>query len=262
MTPKNCLNCQKELTGNYCSGCGQKADTHRISFANFIFHDLLHGTFHIERGMVFTARQALFRPGKAALDYIAGKRKSYYNVFYLILLTIGVMLFIRHIDEWFNSGEALSDKVYLNEASRKLDEIFSHDSKFIMLLFLPFAAWNSFILFRKKKLNLSEHMIISGMILLGILLISTLGNIIFHINMITRFSDMVLSLLVTAAIFVYIAYAYINAFGSDYSKIGIAFRILLFFLLIFLEIVIVVYALVGFVTHWRFDTPVNIAPFG
>jgi hypothetical protein len=99
MTNNNCLNCGKELMGLYCYGCGQKADTHRISFKNFIFHDLLHGTFHIEKGMFFTAKQALIRPGHAALDYISGKKIRYYNVFYLILITAGLMLFFRHFYE-------------------------------------------------------------------------------------------------------------------------------------------------------------------
>jgi hypothetical protein len=96
MENKNCLNCGNELNDRYCSHCGQKSDTHRISFKNFIFHDLLHGTFHIEKGIIFTAKQALLRPGKAALDYISGKRKPYYNVFLLVILTIGLLIFLRH----------------------------------------------------------------------------------------------------------------------------------------------------------------------
>lgn len=76
MTSKYCLNCGKEVSDKYCSGCGQKTDTHRISFKNFIFHDVLHGTFHLERGIFFTAKESLLRPGKAALDYIAGSEKD------------------------------------------------------------------------------------------------------------------------------------------------------------------------------------------
>lgn len=76
MTKKYCLNCDKVLTDQFCSGCGQKADTHRISFKNFISHDVLHGTFHLEKGMLFTAKQALVRPGQAALDYISGKENG------------------------------------------------------------------------------------------------------------------------------------------------------------------------------------------
>ena len=58
-TNTHCLNCANELSGKYCSECGQKADTHRITFRNFVSHDLLHGTFHIEKGILFTAKEAL-----------------------------------------------------------------------------------------------------------------------------------------------------------------------------------------------------------
>lgn len=44
------------------------------------FTEHLH---HLDKGIFFTTKQALVRPVKAALDYIAGKRKSYYNVFFV-----------------------------------------------------------------------------------------------------------------------------------------------------------------------------------
>lgn len=267
MTSKNCLNCEKELVDKYCSGCGQEADTHRISFKNFIFHDVLHGTFHIERGMLFTAKQALMRPGQAALDYISGKRKRYYNVFYLILITIGLILFFRHFLNELDIShgeEAIRDTPKLNEASKTLDEMFSKKSKIIIFLFVPLAALNSFMLFRKKKLNLSEHFIIAGMILLGMLLISVLGHLFFYFDLLIPFSDTfadAASLLVTALIIFHIGYGYVNAFGNDYSRLGTAYRIVSFFVLICLEIVILFLIVFGFITHWRFGT-FTISPFG
>ena len=262
MTTHNCLNCGKRLTDAFCSGCGQKADTHRITFKNFIFHDVLHGTFHLEKGILFTAKQALVRPGIAALEYISGKRKRYYNVFYLILLTIGAMLFIRHIDQLFNdqSAEIIPEQEYINEASRKLNEIISQKSKIIMLLFVPFAALNSFILFKRKKLNLSEHSILSGMILLGILLLSTLGNIYFPLNNYLNFSGTIASIVIIIIIIFYVIYAYCNAFGSDYSKVGMAYRIVLFFVFLYLEIMLLFLILFGLVSDWKFGK-VTIAPF-
>jgi hypothetical protein len=264
---KNCLNCDKELIGKYCSVCGQKADTHRISFYNFIFHDVLHGTFHIEKGMLFTAKESLTRPGKAALDYIAGKRIRYYNVFYLILITIGLIIFLHHFyDQLYLSqgGKVIPESLDLDETSKTLNEIFSQKSKIIIFIFVPFAALNSFILFRKKKLNLSEHAIIAGMILLGMLLISALGNLFFYIDLIAPFSNSVadgISWLVTVLIILQIGFGYLNAFSSDYSKMQIAFRILLFFTLISFEIVVLFYIVFGFVSKWKFGT-VHISPFG
>lgn len=258
MSHTTCLNCGKELIDKFCHGCGQKADTHRITFTNFVSHDLLHGTFHIEKGILFTAKQSLLRPGKAALEYIAGKRKRYYNVFYLILITIGILLFIRHANQ---IEEAVTDSTYANEASRKIDDIFSKTSKFIIFLFVPFGALNSFMLFRRKKLNLSEHFILSGMMLLGILLINFFSIFVFILNEITHFSGTVLSWMVTAICFLYVAYGYFNAFSPDYSKLGFAYRILLFFAFLFLEVFILLFILVGFVTDWKYGE-ITIAPFG
>ncbi len=267
MTNKICLNCENEITSKFCSECGQKTDTHRITFKNFIFHDILHGTFHIEKGMLFTVKQSLMRPGKAALDYISGKRKPYYNVFYLILITLGLILFIRH---FYDQIEILigrtpePEKPYLNEASKTIDEFFSKKSKIIIFLFVPFGAINSFMLFKRKKLNLTEHTIIAGMILLGMLLISAFGNLIFYLDLIVEFSNSlnnILSSIVPVFMFLHILFGYYNAFGNDYSKWGITYRIILFIALICLEILILLFFLIGIVTHWKFGT-ISLSPFG
>lgn len=266
MTNNYCLNCEKELTDKFCSGCGQKADTRRITFKNFILHDILHGTFHIEKGILFTAKQALIRPGKAALEYISGKRKQYYNVFYLILITVGLMLFFRHFYEELLLGQGrklVENPPKLNEASKIIDSVLSQKSKIIIFLFVPFAACNSFILFRRKKLNLSEHFIIGGMLLLGILLFSTLGNMLFYFDLIVEYSDFfanTISFSIITLILLYIGYGYFNAFGTDYTRLGIAYRIVLFYAFIALEILILLYILVGFATKWKFGE-VTISPF-
>ncbi len=256
MTSNTCLNCGKELTDKYCSGCGQKADTHRITFKNFVFHDLLHGTFHLERGIFFTAKEALIRPGKAALDYIAGKRKRYYNVFLLILLAAGLLLFVRHFYAETLLGETVEkDYSHLNSASQALNKLFAQKSKIIILLFVPFAALNSYVLFRRKKLNFPEHAILSGMILLGMILISLFGNLFFYLNIIMPFSDAVAnfaSYTIILLTFIYIGYAYINAFASDYTKLGMLWRILMFYLLIFFEIFILFIVAFGVASNWQF----------
>jgi hypothetical protein len=264
MTTKTCLNCGRTVNDAFCAGCGQKTDTHRISFMNFISHDLLHGAFHIEKGMLFTTRQALLRPGKAALDYIAGKRKPYYNVFLLVLFTLGVILFLHHFYEVLavRQGDAFAKPVYPNEASEKIDRIFAEKSKWIIFLFVPLAALNSFLLFRRKKLNLSEHAIIAGMILLGMLLISALGNLLFYLNL---FSDTdvfapFIDFGTPALVILYILYAYTNAFGSEYRPWGMGLRLILFFALLALEIWLLLLLLIGYATDWKFG-PVTLSPF-
>jgi hypothetical protein len=265
MISKNCLNCEKELIDQYCSGCGQKADTHRISFKHFIFHDVLHGTFHLEKGILFTAKQALTRPGKAALDYISGKRQRYYNVFYLILLTIGLILFLRHFyaELYDNLTGEIEEPVNLDEASKKINTMLAQKSKIIIFLFIPLVALNSFLLFRRKKLNLSEHAVVAGMVLLGMLLISAVGNLLFYFTLLDK-SDILANLIdfgTPSIVVLYIIYGYANAFGSDYSNLGTAYRILLFFVMFCIESWMLLILLVGFATDWKFG-PVTITPFG
>lgn len=267
MKNKNCLNCGKKLRDKYCSHCGQKADTHRITFKNFIFHYVLDGTFHIEKRILYTAKHALIRPGKAALDYISGKRKRYSNIFLLILLTIGLLLFLRHYynEIIIEQGRGLvKDITNLNEASKTIDNIFAQKSKIVIFLFVPFAALNSYFIFRRKKLNLSEHSIIAGVILLGILLLSTFGNAIFYVDLFIEFSNTladVINVSITSLIFLYIGYGYFNAFGSDYSKLGFTYKIFLFFALIFVEMMILLLITIGFITNWEFGE-ITISPFG
>jgi len=266
MMTKNCLNCKEQLIGTYCYGCGQKADTHRITFKNFIFHDVLHGTFHLERGILFTAREALVRPGKAALDYIAGKRKRYYNVFYLILLTLALLLFLRHFYEGLITLQSTESIPNPNEeigTNKALHDIYSQRSKLLIFLFVPFAALSAFFVFGRKKLNLSEHSIIAGMLLLGMLLFSTFGHLFFYLNLIIEFSAAFangISMFITAACLFYIGYGYYNVFIEDYSKWEFVFRFLLFFTVLSVEILILLLILIGFATNWTFTGSFNLNP--
>lgn len=265
MTSTHCLNCDHPLVSTYCSGCGQKADTSRISFKDFLFNDILHGTFSIERGMLFTAKQALLRPGKAALEYIAGKRKRYYNLFLLALFLFGVILFLRHFynELAIAQGDTVTAPLLPNEASRRMNQLIAEKSKLIVFLFVPLAALTSFLLFRRKRWNLSEHFILSGMLLLGILLISAIGNLLFYLDLLTD-STIVANIIdfgtPTLAV-LYIGYGYYNAFADDYSGWGMLYRILLLFALLCLQVYILLFIVIGFVTDWKFGT-VTFSPFG
>lgn len=265
MTHQHCLNCDSKLSGSFCSTCGQKADTHRITLRNLVMHDLMHGIFHLEKGILFTAREALTRPGEAAQDYIAGKRKRYYNVFYLILITFGTTLFFRHLYGTLAGDETVSPVTrHLNEASQRINQFFAEKSRLIVFLFVPLGALNSFVLFRKQKPNLSEHAIISGVTLLGILLISLFGNLAFYLDLLWPFSSSVANGISYAVIIVtllYVGYAYYNAFNHYYTAFGTGMRMLLFYVLLAAEVMALLLLLIGYMTHWEF-TEVTVNPFG
>lgn len=261
MANKKCLNCGKELTGKYCAGCGQKADTHRITFKHFIAHDVLHGTLHIEKGMLFTARQALIRPGKAALEYISGKRVNYYNVFYFILILIGFNILLTH---YYNSialkidpSRALTPT--MNEAGKTIGEILSKYGKLFIFALVPLTALNSFLVFKRKRLNYSEHFIISGILLLGTILITTLVLIVSFIEfagLSPKFFDFIHNI-TPYWVLLYIILGYYNTFRKDYSLLGFSYRILLFILLSAIQVFLFIWIILGIATGWQSGTEIE-----
>lgn len=164
-----CQNCGATLISAYCHDCGQKADTHRITLSHLIKHDLVHGIWHFDKGLLFTLREAFMRPGYMAMDYIKGRRIKYYNVFYLILMVLGanflVANYLKHI---YDITEKASPKgIVLHENSVDISYFFKTYFKQFLFLMIPLFALSGYISFRKLKLNFAEHSIIAGSLLLS-----------------------------------------------------------------------------------------------
>jgi len=236
----SCLNCEAPIAGKYCSNCGQKTDMHRITIKHFIFHDILHGVWHFEKGILFTLKEAIVRPGKAALDYIEGKRIRYYNVFYLILLLVGLGIFIEnvYIDALHKYHSFIPDDLDTN-ANNPVYVFLSKYVKFFLALAIPVFSLNSFILFnKKKKLFYSEHLIIFGMMYLGIIMITLVGNLMYFTEFIeplaflSYFGDFMMPFI----IIFYLAFGFYGVFGNDYKKWDFALRLAIYIVLIFAEI--------------------------
>ncbi len=255
MDNSNCLNCGLELSGKFCSGCGQKADTQRISFKRFISHDILHGTFHFEKGMLFTAKQALIRPGQAALDYISGKRVRFYNIFYFILLLIGLIIFLIHyynvLALQYNPEMAITPN--MDDAGRKLNQFLLKYSKLLIFSFAPIMALNSYLIFRRKKFNYSEHFILNGILLLGTLILTVFFILIYYLEF-AGLPPIVIDqgyVFISLLFILYIIFGYYNAFRRDYSLFGFSLRMLLFIILCNIEFVLFLILVFGMATGWK-----------
>lgn len=233
MEHKNCLNCGEALTGKFCAECGQKADTHRISPKHFLLHDLLHGFWHIDKGILYTLKQTFTRPGHAALDYIAGRRIRYYNVFYLTLIALGLTLLISHFMEQY---EPMAE---LEGDGEIIYNFIAHNIKYIILCFIPLFALNGFIIFRRPKLNYAEHMIIAGYALLGCIVIALFFNLLsialisFRTLLWSRIDD-----IQSFASLYFPIWVYFQVTRRKYKIPGFIWRIVFFYFLFLIEIII------------------------
>jgi Protein of unknown function (DUF3667) len=226
MTTTTCLNCHAEIDKNYCSTCGQKTDIHRITIKHFLFHDLLHGVWHIDKGILFTLKETITRPGQAALDYIKGKRIRYYNVFYLCLLMIGLHLLLSHFYD-----SILHTKIDPRNDTIQVSNFFEEHLKAILLSIIPILGLNSFWIFRRLKLNLAEQFILSGFCLLGMLLVGILFNLFDFVN---KFDVPSFLFFFEGVSFfmmpLFVSWTYYNATKGLYSTGGFMWRIIAFYL--------------------------------
>ncbi len=87
-----CLNCSAPLQDKFCSRCGQKASTHRFTMAH-VLHEIPHSLFHLDSG-IFRNIRSITYPKRAVLEYVAGKRKIYFNPLLFYFLLLGLYLFL------------------------------------------------------------------------------------------------------------------------------------------------------------------------
>lgn len=153
-----CKNCGNVFEGNYCNNCGQKAETHAID-ASFVAHDLQHGLFHFEGGMVYSAKELFTRPGNSIREYIEGKRKRHYKPISMLIVIAtfyGVLYHLMDIDIFVQiQDEKLVDYQMFNEW-------IAHHFSIITLVLLPILAFTSHLLFKKQGYNFTEHLILNS----------------------------------------------------------------------------------------------------
>lgn len=233
MENNHCLNCDTQIDNKFCPNCGQKTDTHPITFKHFIFHDLLHGVWHLEKGILFTIKETFKRPGQAALDYIKGKRIRYYNVFYLALLVIALNVVLLHYKQSLNEP-------FLNiHREEDLGDFISKFSKITLFSIVPLLSINALLLFKRLKLNFAQHLIIGGVTLLGMLLISIfyfLFDLLNQLDLIISFGY--LEIFSFCCIPLFPIWSYYNATKGLYTIWGFIWRIILFYMLLFIQFLI------------------------
>lgn len=154
-----CKNCGNLFTGNYCNNCGQPADTHRIDF-HFLWHDIRHGLFHFDEGLLYSFKELFVRPGYTVREFIEGKRIKHFKPISLVIVlavTYGLLYHNFGID---------NTKPFINAENQSInytiynDWIATHFS-WITLAGIPLYTLGTSICFRNQGYNLVEYFILN-----------------------------------------------------------------------------------------------------
>lgn len=209
------------MTDRFCARCGQKADTHRFSMKHLLTHDVVHGIWHVDKGILFTIRELVCRPGHAIREFVDGQRSRHFHFFTLTLLLLTVSHFLDEMAT-VSLADLLPGGNEHNMAS--VEKIFRTYPRAITLGAVPLYALCSFAWFRKAKLNLAEHLVLNAYRGAGELIISLLFALLaaFCRNkaiLAPAFSLMSVLVLVYS---VWFYCQYFSAFG--YSRFGLFLR--------------------------------------
>lgn len=157
---KNCKNCGNAVNGSYCSHCGQPSHTGRINL-HYIWHELQHSVLHVDKGIFYTIKELIVRPGYTIKDYLAGKRVNHFKPFSFIIILGTIYGFLVHFFNLYPEAHIFSDagESVVDKNRVMFEWVYAHYS-LIMLVMIPVSALSSYLIFRKSGYNYMEHVII------------------------------------------------------------------------------------------------------
>ncbi len=218
VTTTRCINCDREFNGNYCVGCGQRANVKRITFKE-AWIDFWARIYGFDGMMPRTLRDLTLRPGVASRKYINGNRVSYYGpvgYFFLmitLLYLVAALLGINIVDFIKNGADtglqpAPKKGTGQEQFMQSTFQLVSDNLKLVSFIVIPIQAFASrFLFFRKSNLNFLEHMVLPFYGLGHLYWVSILSLLAFSISgsFIPNWIQVVIGIL-------YFSYAYANLF--------------------------------------------------
>lgn len=224
---EGCLNCGHTILPGqqFCPLCGQRTDTKKLTIRQ-LFLEFIQVIVNIEKGVVRLLKGLAVNPGLVAAEYVAGKRKKYFNPFAFMALCVAFMVIINNWLKPYGSLPVPDQKVlariqdpvteakYLRTVERnaRVQRISNQNNNTLNVIAAPFYAVFLWLFFRRRNRNIAE-------IIVAYLLFAAFSNILSTII----FSP------VLAALRDHPAYSYIQFLGFTLQTAYIAWGMKGFF---------------------------------
>lgn len=189
MVSTNCLNCTANLEHGqkFCPACGQKTDTHRLTFAHFL-HEGFHAFTHADTGIFHLLKCLATRPGTTAREYLRGKRKAYFNPFTFFLLIMALFVFLnsffapvaRPIEPDTRVLARIPTQAgrekYIATIHRaaKASNFMRNNGNILAMIAIPYISFLTWLFFKRRGFNYAEHLTANMMFI-------TFSNLLFAI---------------------------------------------------------------------------------
>lgn len=220
----------------------QERQIRRITFKTLLKD--IADTFNLEKGIIFTVKELILRPGKSIQDYLGMGRFRYMNPLKFLILTVALAVFFTsYLNVFDTAGDSTMTKSfflgletgYENAGGGKrevLEKLTSFDYKnliyenmnILLFMSLPISALFSHLFLSKKRFNYSENLALNAFII-GV---QNLIYITFVLEMKLYSSN------IWVGLFVLLTYGYLIYVYVDFFKLESLGGILKMFLAILL----------------------------
>lgn len=160
-----CANCLRAIDASdqrFCPACGQPTPVHRIDW-HFIGHELEHSVLHMDRGILFTLRQLVLRPGDLIRDYIEGRRANLVKPLLLLMILSAAIVFLSSMQGVGTMAQFAGETVTQNEVLRFVDDWMTRHFALVTIVLLPLEALAFKLMFgRTQSLNYPEWLVITA----------------------------------------------------------------------------------------------------
>ncbi len=195
----NCTNCGAELSGPFCSNCGQKKEhKHDLTVLNFIGHTL-HEFTHFDSRFFKSFKYLVTKPGYLTEEFIKGHRKNYINPIRLFIIINIIYLFLPSVNTFTTPLQTQMNDRYRNivrpmvnnkvnelgisyaEYEKEFDKkIKEHAEMLIIVMVVLFSVLLSLLYFSQRRYFV-EHLILSLNIYSILLFWLSIGFLFFEL---------------------------------------------------------------------------------
>lgn len=174
-----CNRCNSKLYGQFCSACGASQKINRID-GSYILSEI-GSVLNFDKGILYTIRELLLRPGLSIQKFIKGERKKLVKpIVFIIVCSLIYTLFQQTLK--FEDGY-INYSLVTDTTSRSIFDWVSKNYGYANILISIFIAFWIKILFRKHDYNFFEILILLCYIIgIGMLIFSFFGLIDSIIN--------------------------------------------------------------------------------
>ncbi len=160
-----CINCNQEVSANFCQHCGQKNDVKKLSWKT-ILTEMNERLLGMDNKYARTVKQLTIKPNEVITLFIKGNRVRFIGPmgYYILNLTIYLILAsLLNIDlaelntvDFSQFGMEAQTPNQEQYSSSLMKTVFDN-FRIVSLLFIPFFIISYYFLFFKSKYNFIEH---------------------------------------------------------------------------------------------------------